>query len=81
MTKIEAKSLVDAATERLEAAIIGGELSPGDRVREQVLAEEYGISQALEGMACRLATERISPNELAKLRAMLGPVLAASGGS
>ena len=113
MTKIEAKSLVDAATERLEAAIIGGELSPGDRVREQVLAEEYGISrgplreairrlegrrllertanigvrvvelstrrlaelldvrEALEGMACRLATERISPNELAKLRAML----------
>ncbi len=113
MVKIEAKSLVDAVTEQLEAAIIGGDLAPGERLREQVLAAEYGISrgplreairrlegrrllerkanigvsvvelspgrltellnvrEALEGMACRLAAERISPEELAQLRAML----------
>ena len=113
MTKIEAKSLVDAVTERLEAAIMSGELAPGERLREQVLAEEYGISrgplreairrlegrrllerkanigvsvvslsaqrwsellnvrEALEGMACRLAAERISSAEIAELRDML----------
>ena len=113
MAKIEAKSLVDAVTEQLEAAIIGGELAPGERLREQVLATEYGISrgplreairrlegrrllerkanigvrvvelspgrlaellsvrEALEGMACRLAAERISPAELKQLRGML----------
>lgn len=113
MAKIEAKSLVDAVTERLEAAIIGGDLAPGERLREQVLAAEYGISrgplreairrlegrrllerkanigvsvvelspgrlaellnvrEALEGMACRLAAERISQEELAQLRRML----------
>ncbi|WP_217898964.1 GntR family transcriptional regulator [Oceanicola sp. 22II-s10i] len=111
--KIEAKSLVDAVTERLEAAIIAGELTSGERVREQVLAAEYGISrgplreairrlegrrlleriankgvrvvdlsprrldellkvrEALEGMACRLAAERITPDEVAKLRELL----------
>ncbi|MFY0634267.1 MAG: GntR family transcriptional regulator [Vannielia sp.] len=113
MEKIEARSLVDAATERLEAAIIGGDLAPGERLREQVLAAEFGISrgplreairrlegrrllerranigvsvvelsprrleellrvrEALEGMACRLAAERISPDELAQLAALL----------
>lgn len=113
MAKIEAKSLVDAVTERLEAAIIAGELSPGERLREQVLAVEYGISrgplreairrlegrrllerkanigvsvvelssrrlaellsvrEALEGMACRLAAEQISAQELEALRALL----------
>lgn len=113
IAKIAAKSLVDAVTEQLEAAIIGGELAPGERLREQVLAAEYGISrgplreairrlegrrllerkanigvsvvelsarrlsellsvrEALEGMACRLAAEQISPAEIDQLRAML----------
>ena len=113
MAKIQAKSLVDAVTEQLEAAIIGGDLAPGERLREQVLAAEYGISrgplreairrlegrrllerkanigvsvvelsprrltellavrEALEGMACRLAAERISPAEIDQLRNML----------
>jgi DNA-binding GntR family transcriptional regulator len=113
MPKIEAKSLVDAVTEQLEAAIIGGDLAPGERLREQVLAAEYGISrgplreairrlegrrllertanigvsvvelspgrlsellnvrEALEGMACRLAAERLSPVDIDELRAML----------
>lgn len=111
--KIEAKSLVDAVTERLEAAIIGGQLVPGQRLREQVLAAELGISrgplreairrlegrrllerkpnigvsvselspqrledlltvrEALEGMACRQAAERITDDEVAQLRTLL----------
>lgn len=43
--KIQAKSLVDTVAERLEEAIIGGELAPGERVFEQVLAADYGISR------------------------------------
>jgi DNA-binding GntR family transcriptional regulator len=111
--KIEPKSLVDAVTERLEAAIIAGDLAPGERIREQTLAVEMGISrgplreairrlegrrllertanigvrvaelspqkvdqiltvrEALEGMACRLAAERISDEEIARLRDLL----------
>ena len=113
MKKIEAKSLVDAVTERLEAAIFDGELAPGERLREQVLADEFGISRgplreairrlegrrllerqpnigvsvvsltarrleellrvrgALEGMACRLAAENISSDEVTQLRQLL----------
>lgn len=112
-TKIEATSLVEAVTERLEAAIISGELVPGTRLSEQVLAKEYGISrgplreairrlegrrllerkanigvsvvelslrrldellkvrEALEGMACRLAAERIGQEEVEQIRKLL----------
>lgn len=111
--KIQATSLVDAVTERLESAIIGGELAPGERLSEQALAVKYGISrgplreairrlegrrllerktnigvsvvelsprrmdellsvrEALEGMACRLAAERITLNEVNLLRQLL----------
>ena len=44
-TKIEPVSLVDTVTKRLEAAIINGQLAPGERIREQVLAVEMGISR------------------------------------
>ena len=112
-TKIEPVSLVDTVTKRLEAAIINGQLAPGERIREQVLAVEMGISrgplreairrlegrrllertahigvrvaelspqkldelltvrEALEGMACRLAAERITDEEVDQLRALL----------
>lgn len=43
--KIQAKSLVDAVTEQLESAIIGGELAPGERLSEQALAVKFGISR------------------------------------
>lgn len=111
--KIQATSLVDAVTERLESAIVGGELAPGERLSEQALAVKYGISrgplreairrlegrrllerkanigvsvvelsprrmdellavrEALEGMACRLAAERITLNEVTLLRQLL----------
>ncbi|MDM8167878.1 GntR family transcriptional regulator [Roseovarius sp.] len=112
-SKIEARSLVEAVTERLEASIISGDLEPGTRLREQVLAKEYGISrgplreairrlegrrllerkanigvsvvalslrrldellkvrEALEGMACRLAAERIEQDEVDQIRKLL----------
>ncbi len=43
--KIVAKSLVDVVTERLEDAIVAGDLVPGERILEQVLANEMGISR------------------------------------
>ena len=111
--KIVAKSLVDAVTERLEDAIIAGELAPGERIFEQVLAAEMGISrgplreairrlegrrllerranigvrvaelspkrldelltvrEALEGIACRIAAEKITDEEVAELSALI----------
>lgn len=111
--KIEVVSLVDTVTARLEAAVMSGELAPGDRIREQVLATQWGISrgplreairrlegrrllertanigvrvvsltptrleelltvrEALEGMACRLAAERITDADIEALTALL----------
>lgn len=43
--KIVAKSLVEVVTERLEEAIIEGDLAPGERIFEQVLATDMGISR------------------------------------
>ena len=112
-SKIVAKSLVEVVTERLEEAIIGGELAPGERIFEQVLATDMGISrgplreairrlegrrlltrepnvgvrvaelslerlddlltvrEALEGMACRIAAERFTDEEIQDLQKML----------
>jgi DNA-binding GntR family transcriptional regulator len=112
-TKIEPVSLVDAVTRRLEESIISGSLAPGERIREQVLAVEMGISrgplreairrlegrrllerkanigvrvvelspqrlnelltvrEALEGMACRLAAENMTPTDADELDALL----------
>ncbi|WP_116083598.1 GntR family transcriptional regulator [Tropicimonas sp. IMCC34011] len=111
--KVEAKSLVDAVTERLEEAIIGGELAPGERIREQTLAASLGVSrgplreairrlegrrlldrkinfgvrvaelspqklddlltvrEALEGIACRIAADRMSDAEIDEMRRLL----------
>lgn len=111
--KVEARSLVDAVAERLEAAIIAGELAPGSRISEQALASAMGVSrgplreairrlegrrllerranlgvrvaalsaerldnlltvrEALEGMACRLAAERMSEEDLGALAALI----------
>jgi DNA-binding GntR family transcriptional regulator len=38
-------SLVDVVTERLEAAIVSGELAPGTKIREQTLARSLGVSR------------------------------------
>ena len=106
-------SLSDLALERVVEAIIRGDLVPGERLQEAVLARQLGISrgplrealrrlegrhlvvrvphvgvkianpsfeeimdmfllrEALEGVACRLAAERMSETELDELEAIL----------
>lgn len=43
--KVRAKSLVDVVAERLEQAIISGQLEPGAKVSEQGLAASLGVSR------------------------------------
>lgn len=42
---VQVHSLVDAVAERLEAAIVGGELAPGTKISEQALARSLGVSR------------------------------------
>lgn len=106
-------TLSDQALERITELIIRGDLEPGSRVQEAVLARQLGISrgplreairrlegrgllvrvphvgvkvanpsleeiidlymirEVLEGLACRLAAERLSEPELKRLRSVL----------
>lgn len=108
-----ATNLVSLALERLERAILEGDLKPGQRLSETELARRFGISrgplreaigqlegrklvervtnqgarvvwlspaelidllvirESIEGMACRLATQRMSDDDLDQLDAML----------
>jgi DNA-binding GntR family transcriptional regulator len=43
--KVEAKSLVDVVTDRIEEAIFSGALTPGSRLSEQKLAASLGVSR------------------------------------
>ncbi|MDR2858022.1 MAG: GntR family transcriptional regulator [Novosphingobium sp.] len=43
--KVQAQSLVDVVAERIEAAIISGQLEPGSRLSEQALATSLGVSR------------------------------------
>jgi DNA-binding GntR family transcriptional regulator len=112
-TALQRPSLVELLVERLQEAILRGELSAGERLRELPLARRFGVSrgplreaisrlegrglvqrvpqqgariasippaeldelliirEALEGAACRLAAERVTPAELAQLHAIL----------
>src|SRR4051794_24979282 len=112
-SRVRPQSLVDAVTERLEAAIVSGELAPGARLSEQALAASLGVSrgplreairrlegrklvertpsigvriaklslqdlsdllvvrEALEGMACALATGNMTDDEIADLERVL----------
>jgi DNA-binding GntR family transcriptional regulator len=63
---IESSSLVDSVVERLERAIISGELQGGTRISEQALAVSLGVSrsplrEALRRLEGRRLIERI-PN-------------------
>jgi len=111
--KVSARSLVDVLVERIEAAIISGDLQPGSKVREQTLATSLGVSrgplreairrlegrkllqrtpnigvsvaalspadlyevlqlrEVLEGLACRLAAEQMTDEELESLSELL----------
>lgn len=44
-SKVQAQSLVDVVTERLETAIFKGDLEPGSRLSEQALANALGVSR------------------------------------
>lgn len=43
--KVSAQSLVDALAERIEAAIMSGDLQPGSKLSEQALAASLGVSR------------------------------------
>jgi DNA-binding GntR family transcriptional regulator len=43
--KVQPQSLVDVVAERIEAAIISGQLEPGSRLSEQALATSLGVSR------------------------------------
>jgi DNA-binding GntR family transcriptional regulator len=43
--RVSAQSLVDALAERIEAAIISGDLQPGSKLSEQALAASLGVSR------------------------------------
>lgn len=108
-----ALTLSDGAFQRIQTAIVKGEIPPGTRISEQYLSTTFGIGrgplreairrlegrrlvvriphagvrvvslsyeellelyhvrEALEGMACRLAAEHMSENEIATLREVL----------
>jgi len=110
---LEVRSLADQAFDKIVTAIVRGDLAPGSRISEALLARTFGISrgplreairrlegrklvartphigahvvslstddlveiffvrEALEGMACRLATERMNDQELRDLSAKL----------
>jgi DNA-binding GntR family transcriptional regulator len=53
-------SLVDAIVERLDRAILTGELALGERISEQTLAESLGVSRGpLREALCRLEGRRL----------------------
>ncbi len=110
---LENRTLADQAFDKIVTAIVKGDLAPGSRLSEALLARTFGISrgplreairrlegrklvsrtphigahvvslsaddlieiffvrEALEGMACRLATERMSDTEMDDLAARL----------
>ena len=43
--KVSPQSLVDALAERIEAAIMSGDLQPGSKISEQALAASLGVSR------------------------------------
>ncbi len=111
--KVSVPSLVDIVTQRVEEAIMSGELEPGSKIREQTLARSLGVSrgpmreairrlegrklvtrtpnigvhiaslsekdlldllvvrEALEGIACRMASQLMSDAEIASLHNLL----------
>lgn len=112
-THTPAATLSDGAFQRLQKAIVEGEIAPGSRISEQFLSSTYGISrgplreairrlegrrlvvrvphagvrvvslsyeelielyhvrEALEGMACRLAAQNMTDEEIVNLREVL----------
>lgn len=64
--KVQARSLVDVVAERIEEAIISGQLAPGAKISEQGLAASLGVSrgplrEAIRRLEGRKLVER-TPN-------------------
>jgi len=73
---ITSHSLVDQLVERLESAIMNGELPPGRRLSEQTLAESLGVSrsplrEAIRQLEGRRLVERV-PNVGARVTMTIG---------
>ncbi len=113
LSAVQKHSLVETLVQRLETAIIQGDLMPGAKLSEQGLAKQFGVSrgplreairrlegrklimrtpnigarvvalaqkdlheilalrEVLEGLACRLAAEAMSDEEIADLERLL----------
>jgi DNA-binding GntR family transcriptional regulator len=67
-SKVRAHSLVDAVTERLEAAIVDGTLEPGSKLSEQALAKSLGVSRG----PLREAIRRLEGRKLLQRTANIG---------
>lgn len=67
-SRVRVKSLVDAVTERLEAAIVSGELEPGSRLSEQRLALAFGVSRG----PLREAIRRLEGRQLLRRTTNIG---------
>ncbi len=81
--KVQARSLVDAVSEKLEAAIINGEFQPGSKLSEQALARLLGVSRGplreairrLEGRKLLQRTPNIGVRVIAFSRKDLSEIL------
>lgn len=71
--KVAARSLVDALAERIEAAIISGDLQPGSKIREQTLAASLGVSRG----PLREAIRQLEGRKLLKRTPNIGVSVAA----
>lgn len=65
---IKTQSLVDIVTQRLEEAILGGELAPGARISEQALAISLGVSRG----PLREAIRRLEGRKLVERKQNIG---------
>lgn len=71
--KVSARSLVDVLAERIEQAIISGDLQPGSKIREQTLATSLGVSRG----PLREAIRRLEGRKLLQRTPNIGVSVAA----
>jgi len=71
--KVSARSLVDVLAERIEAAIVSGDLQPGSKIREQTLAASLGVSRG----PLREAIRRLEGRKLLQRTPNIGVSVAA----
>src|SRR5260221_12044829 len=69
---IEIASLVDRIVERLERAIMSGELAPGSKLSEQAVAKRFGVSRG----PLREAIRRLEGRKLIERKPNFGPRIA-----